>query len=252
MARDIDPVQTAAAIARVRAAEAELAAEERLFEDPYAQYFDEGETDVQAVFEAIPFFREQIRLRTRYLDDCVRSAIESGTRQLVLLGAGFDMRALRMPEIPSKGVRVIEVDHLQQLDRKQERLARMGVAPPEFVRYAAADLMDPVSELEVALQGAGLDREGSVLWLAEGLIGYLSAEAVGRMGGATADWCGPGSLLVGNYFSGAFSFERLDGLLSPAGWRVSQGPSFAELHRKYLGPDVPPGSSAFGFVRAEK
>lgn len=162
------------------------------------------------------------------------------------------MRAFRMPETRGKGVRVIEVDHLQQLDRKQEQLARVGVAPPPFVRYAAADLMAYESELEAALQGAGLDRQRSVLWLAEGLIGYLSAEAVGRLGVATEAWCGAGSLLVGNYFSGAFSFERLHGLLSPAGWRVSEGPSFADLHRQYIGPDVPPGSDAFGFFRAEK
>ena len=246
----IKPSNTADAIARVRASEARLPEERRLFEDPYARHFDAEHADVEGIFQTIPFFVEQVRLRTRYLDDCVRDAIREGTRQVVLLGAGFDMRALRMPEIVKSHTRVVEVDHLEQLDKKQERLAAAGVAPPRHVTYAAADLMLPDGELEAALHGAGLDPTQRVLWLAEGLIGYLSAEAVARVGVATHRLSAPGSSWVGNHFVAAFSLERLKSLLEPAGWTVTAGPTFADLYRQHIGPEVPPGSEAFALFRA--
>jgi O-methyltransferase involved in polyketide biosynthesis len=50
-----------------------------------------------------------MQVRTRLLDDAVRNFIDAGGRQLVLLGAGFDCRALRMPELDC--AQVFEVDH---------------------------------------------------------------------------------------------------------------------------------------------
>src|SRR5258706_539991 len=61
---------------------------------------------------AIPGFKHWIaymQVRTKLLDDAVRNFVELGGTQLVLLGAGFDCRALRMPELD--GVHVFEVDH---------------------------------------------------------------------------------------------------------------------------------------------
>ena len=95
---------TAYSIAAVRADEREL------FDDPYAKHFvaagahaDEGTRR----YLALPFFRDGIRLRTRYIDDAVREAARDGFDQFVLLGAGFDARALRMPELA--GARVFEI-----------------------------------------------------------------------------------------------------------------------------------------------
>jgi len=40
---------------------------------------------------------------TRFIDDAVREGIATGLRQLVILGAGFDMRGLRMREVADQG-----------------------------------------------------------------------------------------------------------------------------------------------------
>ncbi|HEY2370442.1 MAG TPA: class I SAM-dependent methyltransferase [Polyangiaceae bacterium] len=55
-----------------------------------------------------PVLRDGVRLRTRYIDDALREAVKGGFDQFVLLGAGFDARALRMPELAPK--RVFEID----------------------------------------------------------------------------------------------------------------------------------------------
>ena len=47
--------------------------------------------------------------RTRHMDAVVHAEVAAGIGQLVLLGAGYDSRAYRMPEL--EGVRTFEVDH---------------------------------------------------------------------------------------------------------------------------------------------
>jgi methyltransferase (TIGR00027 family) len=50
-------------------------------------------------------------LRTRYLDDVTRRAAREGATSVVVLGAGFDTRAYRMPELGA--ARVFEVDQAE-------------------------------------------------------------------------------------------------------------------------------------------
>ena len=47
--------------------------------------------------------------RTRFIDDVLVQALHDGVQQVVILGAGFDCRAYRLPGMDR--VRVIEVDH---------------------------------------------------------------------------------------------------------------------------------------------
>lgn len=134
---------TAFSIAIVRAEEDSRPDGERLFTDPYAAAFAAlGAHAAESAkrFLDLPFFRDGIRLRTRYLDDCVRDGLAAGLDQVVLLGAGFDARGLRMKEIETHRARVFEVDTPYQLARKQEALANAGVElPPQIVESVAGD-----------------------------------------------------------------------------------------------------------------
>jgi hypothetical protein len=104
---------TAYATAFMRALEKERPASERLFEDPYAALFSAGgahASEGTSRFLQLPFVVDAVRLRTRFIDDFLREGLASGVGQVVLLGAGFDTRGLRLPEIAACRASVYEVD----------------------------------------------------------------------------------------------------------------------------------------------
>lgn len=247
----MDPKLTAFAIARVRADEGRLPPAARLFDDPYGHLFDDAQVDVDPVFEAIPFFREHVRLRTRFIDDCVREAVQGGTRQVVIVGAGFDCRALRMPELAAASARVVEIDHEAQLREKKERLDRAGVTVPPFARAVAADLSaeDP-APLSRGLREAGIRGDAPTLWICEGLLGYLAAASIDRLAAVTRELSGRGSALVANHHVYTWSSEVIVEKLGRAGWKAGPGPAFRELHARWIGGDGTAGSELFGFVVA--
>lgn len=133
---------TAFSIAIVRAKEAERPEAERLFDDPYARLFSAAGAHVAEStqrFLDLPLFHEQVRLRTRFIDDAVREGLKAGLDQIVLLGAGFDARGLRMPEIAARRAFVYEIDTAEQLARKRRVLATAGVKVPRRVHYVPFD-----------------------------------------------------------------------------------------------------------------
>ena len=244
----MDARHTAAAIARVRAREGARPANERLFDDPYAALFDDTSLDVQQLFDLIPFFEEHIRLRTRFFDDAVRDAVRGGVEQVVLVGAGFDARALRMPEL-RENVRVVEEDHEDQIALKRQRFAEASIALPDTLSFASADLMTP-GALAEGLASAGLRDPGRVLWVCEGLLGYLSLPAVTELATTTAALSMRGSTLVANHGVNSWKPEVIAATFARSGWDVTAAPSYDELFRKWLGPEVPPGGQEFALLVA--
>ncbi|MBM4364396.1 MAG: class I SAM-dependent methyltransferase [Deltaproteobacteria bacterium] len=247
------PQQTAAAIARIRADESRLPERDRLFDDPYAARFDDPAGDVSEAFGALPFFREQIRLRTRYFDDAVRAALAGGVRTLVLVGAGFDTRSLRMPEVRQTGTRVIEIDHADQIEKKRGAYRELAGDVPPHVRLLSADLMreDLVQTLPGAVLAATDGAPTPALLVCEGLVGYLDRDAVARLFVALARSAVPGSRLTLNHTTRWWPRAELDARLDAAGFRPLPSPSFAELHARHLGGPLPEGSDEFGLVDAE-
>ncbi len=174
---------TAFSIAVVRAEEASRPEGDRLFSDPYASAFAaEGAHAAESTqrFLDLPFFRDGVRLRTRYLDDCVRDGLAAGLAQLVLLGAGFDARALRMPEIATQRATVFEVDTPEQLRRKRRALSTAGVHVPAHASYVPFDFDTPdfATELGEALDVAGFRRGAGAMFVWEGVIGYIDDAAI--------------------------------------------------------------------------
>lgn len=115
--------RTALMMAAIRAAEA--GQPDPLFEDPYAGIFvpEQLGAMVRGWQAQLPIFTAVIRARTRWFDDVLRSQIDGGTRQVVILGAGCCTRALRFAR---PGVTFFEVDRPSVLSFKAERLANAG------------------------------------------------------------------------------------------------------------------------------
>jgi methyltransferase (TIGR00027 family) len=171
---------TAFSIAVVRAEEEQRPPAERLFEDPYAARFAAAGAHAAGSTQRyldLPFFRDGVRLRTRYIDDAVRSGLEAGLDQVVILGAGFDARGLRMPEIAARGASVYEIDTAEQLTRKR---AVLGVPLPDHVHYVPFDFdrTDFDAGLAAALEASGFRRGGGAIFVWEGVIGYIGHDAI--------------------------------------------------------------------------
>jgi methyltransferase (TIGR00027 family) len=166
---DLDPIaKTSLLTAAIRAVESNRSENERrLFTDPLAAALagHEGFSILEQVLAEIGE-QASVPLRTRYFDERINHASAGGIRQIVILAAGMDSRAYRLP-FPD-GTRVFELDKPEVLSLKQERL---GEALPHCVRYTVAvDLQD---EWQAALLQGGMDPSESILWLVEGLLLYL-------------------------------------------------------------------------------
>ena len=138
-----------------------------------------------------------MQVRTRVLDDAVRAFVAGGGAQVVLLGAGYDCRALRLPELAH--VPVFEVDHPTTQRHKREVLDKLGATSP--AHYLTWDFETrPMAELPDALVAAGLDRALPTITVWEGVTMYLTEGAIDASLRAIRAWSGPGSQLAMTYF----------------------------------------------------
>lgn len=134
---------------------------------------------------------DHMALRSLAIDDALSAADPD---EVVLLGAGLDARALRLPRRP--GRRFFEVDHPSSQRHKRARLAEAGVdvadvhfAPIDFTREA----------LEPVLTAAGFDRARRSFFVWEGVTMYLPREATEATLRALGALASPGSAVALTY-----------------------------------------------------
>lgn len=129
--------------------------------------------------------------RTVAIDDAIR---EHGAEQLVVLGAGLDARAWRMPELAH--VTVFEVDHPAS---QRDKVRRIGDRAPTALRFSAVEIDLATAALSPPLVDAGFERQVVSTWVWEGVVPYLDAADVRSVVAQVAELCAPGSRLVVNY-----------------------------------------------------
>ena len=115
-------------------------------------------------------------VRTRYFDEFCMAAAGAGIKQVVILAAGLDSRAYRLPW--PAGTTVYEIDLPQVIEFKTATMAGLGAAPVAQRRPVAADLRQ---DWPAALRAAGFDPQRPTAWLAEGLLRYLPPDAQDRL-----------------------------------------------------------------------
>lgn len=176
-------------MAAIRARESALT--DGLFVDPYADKLA-GEEGRRALAAAIDRAGEQstvqIVVRTRFWDEALLRATRS-TRQVVILAAGMDSRAYRLPW--PDGTTVFELDQPRVIATKDEVL---GADEPSCRRVAIA--CDLVDDWPAALRAAGFNSAEPTVWLLEGLLQYLDAHAVHLLFDRVAAMSAPGSVLL--------------------------------------------------------
>ena len=136
---DGEPGEVHAGLAR-RALNAAMArawetfSERPLFTDPYARLFVDaaGQQQLPATPEHQRSLVDYAAARTKWFDDYFLTSSSSGLSQVVILAAGFDARAWRLPWLADTVI--YEVDQPQVLEFKQRILAESGIsAAAEYV-----------------------------------------------------------------------------------------------------------------------
>ena len=193
-----------------RAVETAEPASRRLFEDHYAEALLTGKLKALAAFARLPAIgraatwfldigwprtRSSAVVRTRAIDDLVRQAIRDGARQFLMLGAGFDSRPYRLPE--ARGTVVFEVDHPSTQTAKRARLARRLGSALDHVRFVPVDFEK--DSLADALHRAGFQIGECTVAVWEGVVSYLTAEAVDQNFHTLARLLAPASSLIFTY-----------------------------------------------------
>jgi methyltransferase (TIGR00027 family) len=126
-------------------------------------------------------------LRTVEIDDAIRA---HPAPQVVILGAGLDGRAWRLPEL--RGVDVFEVDHP---DSQRDKRSRVGALDPVGnVRFIPVDFAR--DDLDAALTAAGHVPSNPTTWVWEGVVMYLALADIEATLRVIARRSPPGSRLV--------------------------------------------------------
>jgi methyltransferase (TIGR00027 family) len=135
-------------------------------------------------------FVDFLAIRTRFFDNAVLDAIRDGIRQVVILGAGYDARALRFR---SPNVRFFEVDHPATQADKRQLLAKTGAAVDD-VTFVAADFTEP--GLSDALERAGHRQDARTAFLCEGVLRYLPEQSCRELLRVVGERAAPDSVLA--------------------------------------------------------
>ena len=128
------------------------------------------------------------KVRGKFYDDFFLEAADAGIAQVVILAAGLDSRAFRLPW--HAGTVVYEVDQPQVLEFKTHALGELRAVPTAERRTAPAELRD---DWPRALRSAGFDPARPTAWSAEGLLSYLPPEAQDRLLDTITELSAPGS-----------------------------------------------------------
>ena len=275
--------RTAAYVALYRALETTEPRRRPLFEDRYARTFLPRSLGLALRVARVPGIRDLLVryadsrapgartsaiARTAYIDDTVRSAVGAGVRQLVLLGAGYDCRAHRMPEL--SGVGVFEVD---RADTQQAKRARLHDS--RDVHYVTVDFLR--DDLATALVTAGWRASEPTLVVWEGVTNYLTEPAVLAVLRWVGSTCAGSSIVFtyihGGVLDGSVAFpgaaklvanvralgepwtfgihpDRVADFVAPAGLKLRANLGADDYRRRYLG-DVDTGYALYRIAIAD-
>jgi methyltransferase (TIGR00027 family) len=218
-----------------------------LFTDPYAEMF------VQAAITRgwqlpPPHMAERIRSisgyaasRTKWFDEFFIAAGAGGIEQAVILAAGLDARAWRLPW--NDGSVVYEIDQPKVLEFKAETLRTRNVKPA--TKYVAVPV-DLRHDWPTALRETGFDPAAPTAWAAEGLLPYLPANAQDLLFERIAELSALGSRVGVESFGGGFfdpeylasRREQLRQLREQAGTTDDDSPDIQDLWYVEDGTDL--------------
>jgi methyltransferase (TIGR00027 family) len=182
--------KTAETVAVVRMTESKKPENERICYDPYAIRFisqdvldfaeknpEEYRAFVARNESLVPGASNSLVARVRYFDDVVKSCINNGLEQLVIVGAGYDTRAYRIEGMDK--IHVFEIDHLSTQKIKINNIKQIFDSQPNHVTYIPLNL--EIDDFGKKLLETEYDSSKKTLFIMEGLLMYISPETVDKI-----------------------------------------------------------------------
>lgn len=181
--------RTAQYMAFFRALETKRTLNDRLFSDPFAIHFLDSKLRLITRLSKYALIRKHIEntiqkkipgafssglARTKYIDELLQTAILEGVQQVIILGAGFDTRALRLDFL--KSVPVIEIDHPNTSNYKIETYKSTIGIVPENVTFLQIDFNTQDLDQLAAQHNLDFTKPAAIIW--EGVTNYLTKEAI--------------------------------------------------------------------------
>jgi methyltransferase (TIGR00027 family) len=207
---EIDPRKMALQMAGLSVNETNLPEDERLFQDPYAEYFfPENIREMtrntdwvkaeRAKFEALlPGVNGALAARIRYFDERLMALIETGLKQIVIIGAGYDTRPYRIQGV-KENCKVFEIDHPLTQAVKIKTIKEIFNETPAHVTYLPMEF--GLGHPEKILIDAGYDPHQKTLFIAEGFLMFIPSFAVSVLLTFICKMSTPGGALLADWFS---------------------------------------------------
>lgn len=217
---------TALGVAMARAHE--TASDRPLFIDRYARVFLDAAAargwrpPTGATAEGIRTISNYAASRTKWFDDFFIAAGGTGIAQAVLLAAGLDARAWRLPWV--HGSVVYEIDQPQVLQFKAEALRTVHAKPAAGYVAVPVDLRH---DWPKALVDSGFNATKPTVWSVEGLLPYLPDDAQALLFERITDLSAAGSRIGVDAFDVSWLMNH--------GWQVSTITA-ADLMERYHRP----------------
>ena len=130
---------------------------------------------------------EWVIARTRYFDAAFEKALSDGCRQVLIIGAGFDSRAIRFKTTEHE-VRVFELDAAPTQDAKRRQYRARNIVVPPGVTFVGINFdREAIGE---RLNACGFRKGEATLVVAEGVFQYIKPEAACATRGHVLQVCG--------------------------------------------------------------
>jgi methyltransferase (TIGR00027 family) len=135
----------------------------------------------------------------------VKDAFSQGIRQLMVLGAGYDTRPYRLPEIAK--AKVFEIDLPEVQNMKESRLQKSLGRLPEIVKYIPIDFATQTLDSVMGKTAFDVFEPAVIIW--EGVTQYLPQDSIRQ----TLTWvgnCAAGTVLAFTYVLKSIIEKRSD------------------------------------------
>jgi methyltransferase (TIGR00027 family) len=147
--------------------------------------------------KGVPGTYEYMTARTKHFDTLFQDALKEDIPQIVVLGAGYDTRAIRFQEA-IQHTKIFELDAPTTQQEKKTRLQQANMALPQQLTFVPINFSN--ERLETVLLTAGYDPSQRSLFLWEGVTYYLPEEAVKEPLALIKNHSGRGSTVAFDYF----------------------------------------------------